>query len=313
MVRWCLPLVLLVIVLATGCTYDPAQLDHQEVHFSQHPIVNGTKDYDHHAVGLLYLRGVPSCTATLIGERTVLTAAHCVTDTDSKHPPYKVIDPISFSLGKSGPMVMASSVAIHPDYDARVDLAVIRLKQAIEGVMPLRVASTQPKLKEKVTLVGFGYTSDDNAGSFGVKRKAKNLIGKMTQQLISFFGATGSMGNICFGDSGGPSIAFRGNKEVVIGVHSFGEGACGETEHDARTDVHYHWIEQQARGDLFNGEIGEGYRSPTSPEETVLFEGGMEEDLDLAGGCSLSSSPTATSPWVLILLMVLLRKKQLAP
>jgi len=266
-----LPLLVLS-ALVYGCSYDPAELSNDElvaIEAQQQPIVNGSFDTGHPAVGLLYLKGVPSCTATLIGSRTVLTAAHCVTDASS--PPYTPIFPIAFATGpgKSSPMVMADTIKIHPGYGAKVDLAVVRLKQAIKGVTPASIASTPPKLGEAVTLVGYGYTSDKDAGSFGVKRKAHNTIGKISATLITFYGAAGSSGNICFGDSGGPAFAIRGGREVLVGVHSYGDGACGVAEHDVRADAYLHWMGQQAAGDLFAGTAGQ--QGDSAPPEIEIL------------------------------------------
>lgn len=247
---------LLLAATAAGCTY-PEDAE-PWVGEREAAIVNGTQDSGHPQVGLLYIQGTPSCTATLVGSRTVLTAAHCVTD--DKQPPFQLVGPISFKLGDQ--MYLASSTTMHPGYSYNgtwnADVAVIRLGQAVQGVIPARIAKTAPAKGETVTLVGFGYTSDAASSSFGVKRRATNTIGAMTQNLITFYGASGSVGNICFGDSGGPAFAVRGGVEYLVGVHSYGEGACGVTEHDQRADFYRPWIEQQAQGDLYTG-------SPSAP------------------------------------------------
>src|SRR5512135_434460 len=54
-----------------------------EAHSRQTAVVNGKTDTGHAAVGLLKL-GSSLCTGTLIGSRTVLTAAHCVEGTSAK-------------------------------------------------------------------------------------------------------------------------------------------------------------------------------------------------------------------------------------
>ena len=66
------------------------------------PIVNGTTDSEHPAVGLLVLHltaGTAQCTGTLVGKHTVLTAAHCVEDVTSA----------TFSLGTQAYTVSAAT------------------------------------------------------------------------------------------------------------------------------------------------------------------------------------------------------------
>jgi len=246
------PAILLPFLLFACSPQEPGAWD--DVQRAESPIVNGQAESGHPEVGLLYLQGQPACTATLIGSRTVLTAAHCVTN--EKQPPFQLISPISFKL--AGQMYMAASVVMHQGYGWTGgswvgDVAVVRLGQAVQGVTPTRITSAAPQQGETVTLVGYGYTSDTATSSFGVKRKATNTIGNMTQNLITFYGATGSVGNICFGDSGGPAFAVRGGVEYQVGVHSFGESDCGVTEHDQRVDFYHGWITSQAQGDLYTG------------------------------------------------------------
>jgi V8-like Glu-specific endopeptidase len=212
-------------------------------------IVNGQNDHGHPAVGVLYLKGQAGCTATLIGTRTVLTAAHCVTD--SKSVPYQLFANIGFALQPGGQVHNAAAVMVHQAYGSQnADVAVVRLSQPITSVTPMFIATKAPQMGETITLVGFGITADGVSSSFGTKRRATNTIGKLTTTEMIFYGAQGNVGNICNGDSGGPAFATREGREYLVGVHSWGEGQCGVAEHDQRVDAYRSWIEQQAGNDL---------------------------------------------------------------
>jgi V8-like Glu-specific endopeptidase len=297
--RWP-PRILLALAL-TGCLpleQDPGP----EVSRTEAAIVNGAVDQGHVQVGLLYQRGRAACSATLVGTHTVLTAAHCVTD--DKHPPYRPISPISFSLVRGGQVYIAQQdgVAIHPDYGYvngtwKADVAVVRLSQMVKGVTPARVASGPPQLGETVTLVGYGYSAEGATASFGVKRVAQNRIAKLSDHLLTFHGSDG--GNLCFGDSGGPAFAERQGQEELVGIHSYGEGACGVVEHDQRADHYHAWIEQEAGGNLYDG--------PTDrAADEILYNGELEgPPSELEGGCSVARRHGAGGPWLLVLVLVL--------
>jgi MYXO-CTERM domain-containing protein len=262
------------IILLAGCSYDPAALDPDELAQLESPILNGSVDNGHPAVGLLTTQGWGFCTATLVGTRTVLTAAHCVVT--EKQPPYTLQPQLGWSPDGST-IYPAASVTYHPGYDAKLhnDVAVVRLAKAVTGITPMQIATTAPAQGETVTLVGYGYTADKATETFGTKRKTHNLIGKVTPTDIVFYGATGSVGNICNGDSGGPAFAMRGGKELLVGIHSFGIGACGIEEHDARSDVHRGWIAGQAQGNLYQG----GPLPDTQPPQVQILSPSSQAQL----------------------------------
>jgi V8-like Glu-specific endopeptidase len=220
-------------------------------------IVNGAVDNGHPAVGILHSANLQACTATLVGKRTVITAAHCVT---TENPPYSLLSPVNFYLGGfNGMKHIAAQVIVHGSYAGgnQSDIAIVRLAQDVSGVTPMKVATAAPKLGETVDLVGYGKTGED-AGEFGTKRHAVNSIGKVQTQTFSVYGAGGAKGNLCNGDSGGPTFANRGGQEELIGVHSTKGGVCGQEGNDMRVDAFYGWIAQQAQGDLWTGAPADG-------------------------------------------------------
>lgn len=212
-------------------------------------IVNGTVDAAHPAVGVLHSGGFSACTATLVGPRTLLTAAHCVL---SQAAPVQFLQPVSFyPEGLYGRAYPAAAVAVHPGYAGgnRSDLAVVRLSQDVPRVIPVAITTHAPTVGEPVVLVGYGKTGDPR-DDFGTKRRAENVVGYVAAEFFSMYGASGSTGNSCSGDSGGPTFASRGGPETLIGVHSTGGTVCGQTGNDMRADVFYPWILQAAQGDL---------------------------------------------------------------
>lgn len=272
-----LVLLTLCISLGLGCggvAYDGYDYDEDGERTAN--IVNGQNDHGHPAVGVLYLKGQAGCTATLIGTRTVLTAAHCVTDSTSV--PYQLFSNIGFALQPGGQVHSAEAVMVHQAYGSQnADVAVVRLSQPITSVTPMLIASKAPHVGETITLVGFGITADGASGTFGTKRRATNTIGKLTATEMIFYGAQGGVGNICNGDSGGPAFATRDGREHLVGVHSWGEGQCGVAEHDQRVDAYRSWIEQQAGNDLHKAPQpstppppGSG-PTPTPPVPKVSF------------------------------------------
>lgn len=244
-----LPFLLLAVALGCG---DAADLvDEGSRGMRSAAIINGSADSGHPSVGLLSSGAEYLCTATLIGRSTVLTAGHCVT---KKGPGY-VNYPVIFTLDSFLAPSKAVDVTVHPDfgkYYYTADLAVVKLQSPVIDVIPSRLPTKAPTKGQNVELVGFGITSSDAPISGGVKRKTQNTIAIVDALEISFHGGTGAVGNICKGDSGGPTFAQEDGQEVIIGVHSTGSVPCGSAGTDARVDAYKDWIIKAAKGDVGN-------------------------------------------------------------
>jgi hypothetical protein len=235
-----LQLLLVALLLGAGCgSADPSSTPGSR----STAITDGVLYSGHPSVGRLALNGYDgqtyTCTGTLVGQRTVLTAAHCI----------EQIASATFHVG--GGTYAVSQMIAHPNYTSsptRNDIAVIRLNQS-PSVSPTPVATQAPWVGLQLTLIGFGITADGLSDS-GVKRMARNTVADVKPVRINMRGTGGSMGNICNGDSGGPAFATINGKEVQVGVHSYGDSDCGVSEWDARVDPFVPWIQQVTGGDV---------------------------------------------------------------
>jgi hypothetical protein len=220
-------------------------------------ITNGVPDPGHPAVALVQ-QGLGTCTGTLIGSRTVLTACHCV---DTKNRSVKV------TLGGASYTVEPASILMHPgclltmlnvDDNSINDVAVLRLPAPVTQIAPVPIGREAPYPGQPLTLVGFGITQFNKADS-GVKRRGTTKVGELETQLLLYKGGAGtSASGVCGGDSGGPSFAaYDSDAEVVVGVHVFSGTrngtekiqTCGPDNGDMRVDAYWRWIVAASGGD----------------------------------------------------------------
>ena len=210
----------------------------------QQAIVNGLPDVAHPAVGDLSHSLGARCSATLVGSHTVLTAAHCVAPGESH---------LFFLAQRRWPV---SAVIPHPNYTLGTianDIAVVRLAQA-PPVEPAAVAVTPPQLGQRILLIGFGQVAQEDE-SPALKRMGENTIAAIDEQSLTYRDARDGQGNMCFGDSGGPTFAVVQGQEVVVGVHSYIRGLCGQEGNDMRVDIHRAWLRTVSEGDIREGGL----------------------------------------------------------
>ncbi|MEU3571877.1 serine protease [Kitasatospora sp. NPDC036755] len=187
-------------------------------------------------VALETATGEQWCTGALIAPTKVLTAGHCVAESDDPGS-LRVIAGRTDLTGSGGQVRRVKGYRVDPRYTAALDhdSAVITLDRPLPQA-PVRVArkgdTALYRYGRTATALGFGRTGSDGPGTH-LKKAQLTLAppascdpytspGDSPLLKVCALPRTGTTDSICKGDSGGPLVA----DGVVIGVVSTGNKYC---------------------------------------------------------------------------------------
>lgn len=151
------------------------------------------------------------CTGTLIGERTMLIAAHCAANNSTA----------TFSVGPNRFTSKCLQNAGFRNGDETADWSLCLVDRIVTGVAFEKVAvnANVCAANRKLLLTGFGCINSNNGngsgGNDGIYRVGESTIQSCPSNTNDITTKNGAA--LCFGDSGGPAflVAQDGSRQVV--------------------------------------------------------------------------------------------------
>lgn len=266
----------MIAILSLACLAFPARVDAQgskrlldaERDWDQHqvagaPRIIGGKDVkiqdNPWQVAILASR-VPSnivaqfCGGSIIAQRWVVTAAHCV---DGGTKPIQVQILVGTdSLETGGVRVVVRDIKVHEKWKTTpnandFDIALIETDADLgnAGVITGNTATAELTVPSDVRVTGWGRTS--KTSSAGAKKlqgidipyvlratcnRPASYGGDITGNMICAGIQQGGVDS-CQGDSGGPATAMVNNARRLVGIVSWGEGCAQRDKYGVYTNV----------------------------------------------------------------------------
>jgi secreted trypsin-like serine protease len=225
------------------------------------PIVNGSTTSAFIQVGVIMAYyegqgGAPFCSGTLIHEKWVATAGHCIEAVeDYANAGYDIYFAVGTSLSEDDieDYDLAVNWVEHPDYSSSqsgisADIGLLELETGFPDIDPMALNDIPPDetwYGELLDYVGWGVTSDNSQDS-GVKRTAQIPYQESDETFIYSYD---SQTNLCSGDSGGAALLDTEDGYVLVGVNSFvfpvqdSSPCVGGASGATRIDVYLDWID----------------------------------------------------------------------
>ncbi|XP_028168564.1 collagenase-like [Ostrinia furnacalis] len=225
------------------------------VPLGQHPFMVGI---------VIYLHNSPStsmCGASLLTHTRSLTAAHCWHDGWLSAYLFTLVFG-SQTLHTGGLRIDTQDIEMHPDWSTMTlhnDIAIVRHDWVDfnDIIRPINLPTNQANndfAGSWAVAVGYGRQYDTQTPIFNpdlreahlqvIPNQECNAIypGMIVDTTLCTRGPVGT--NICLGDSGGPLALGTGSDQILIGVVSFGAGACegGHPAGYARVTSFLPWI-----------------------------------------------------------------------
>ncbi|XP_065363929.1 serine protease SP24D [Calliphora vicina] len=206
-------------------------------------------------VASVRLDGAHICGGSIVGSRSILTAAHCVVENSntvsSNRLAVRVGSTNQFSGGK---LYYVSGVSVHPNYSGvQNDIAVLELELSLEwtdrvAMIDIATSSTdEPAVSASVKVAGWGDQSSDvsshklHSMTFSIATEEVCTDAFSGKDISTICLAHDLKKGSCIGDAGNGAVY----KNKLIGVSSFIVGACGSRYPDIFSNVvHYApWIQ----------------------------------------------------------------------
>ena len=181
----------------------------------------------------------PFCVGGLISTEHVITAAHCLTntdyDTDAEKPENLevLVGVVKSENYTAESVVKVRSIFIHRKYigkpDFEYDIAIIALATNVtlsENVQTISIYDGEVKPGMILTAVGWGYT-DKNEVQPTNARTVEIPVVQCTTSPTLFCAGEGHGKDTCEGDSGGVVAVKQNGTFLAVGIVSNGEGQCG--------------------------------------------------------------------------------------
>ncbi|MFI9309466.1 serine protease [Streptomyces triculaminicus] len=191
------------------------------------------------------------CGAVVVGPRTIVTAAHCLSREvlgvdPAEAKDLRVIAGRADMRGSGGVEVPLRSSWVNPEFNMETnagDVAVLTLAEQLPGSRPLGLARQGDPAYEPGTAAGvYGWGDTTGSGSYSQTLRAARVLvledtlcrkaypggpeGTYSPETMLCAGLRGGGRDGCQGDSGGPLVA-RGR---LVGLVSWGSG-CAQPGH----------------------------------------------------------------------------------